>query len=57
MSFEIFHDSAGHWCARRCDGLVCGTFRERRDAERFARRECLRTSGGRPDGGYGTIRR
>jgi hypothetical protein len=40
MSFEIFRDGAGHWCARRSDGQVCGTFRERRDAERFARREC-----------------
>lgn len=39
MSFDIFRDNAGHWCARRCDGLVCGIFRERRDAERFARRE------------------
>ncbi|HWF64940.1 MAG TPA: hypothetical protein VN685_10040 [Rhizomicrobium sp.] len=37
--FEIFRDAAGHWCARRKDGLVCGTFRERMDAERFARRE------------------
>jgi len=41
MSFEIFRDSAGYWCARRRDGLVCGTFRERVDAVRFARREIL----------------
>jgi hypothetical protein len=40
MSFEIFRDCAGHWCARRQDGLVCGIFRKRADAERFARREC-----------------
>ena len=37
--FEIFRDAAGYWCARRKDGLVCGVFRERADAERFARRE------------------
>ena len=30
--FEIFRDAAGYWCARRKDGLVCGTFRERADA-------------------------
>jgi hypothetical protein len=31
----------GHWCARRSDGMVRGTFFERSDAVRFARRECL----------------
>jgi hypothetical protein len=39
MHFEIFRDRAGQWCARRQDGLVCGIFRERTDAECFARRE------------------
>ena len=29
VSFEIFPDRIGHWCARRLDGKVCGTFRER----------------------------
>jgi hypothetical protein len=38
--FEIFRDGAGHWCARRLDGLVFGLFRERDAALRFARREC-----------------
>ncbi len=41
--FEIFPDAAGHWCARRIDGMVCGTFTDRHGAERFARRECLNT--------------
>jgi len=36
--FEIFLEG-GHWCARRSDGLVCGLFRERAAAERFARTE------------------
>jgi hypothetical protein len=36
--FEIFPEG-GHWCARRSDGLVCGLFRNRADAERFARLE------------------
>ena len=39
-TFSIFQDGGGHWCARRADGLVCGTFRERLTAVRFARREC-----------------
>ena len=38
--FEIFRDQIGHWCARRTDGMVCGTFFERDAAVRFARREC-----------------
>jgi len=38
--FEIFQDCIGHWCARRIDGKVCGTFFERDQAVRFARREC-----------------
>jgi hypothetical protein len=42
--FEIFPDAAGHWCASRIDGLVCGTFTDRPGAERFARRECLKLS-------------
>lgn len=37
--FEIFRDDAGHWCARRSDGLVGGMFRDRSEAERFARLE------------------
>jgi len=40
VSFEIFPDHVGHWCARRLDGKVCGTFLERNQAVRFARREC-----------------
>jgi hypothetical protein len=40
VSFEIFPDRVGHWCARRLDGKVCGTFREQAQAVRFARREC-----------------
>ena len=39
-AFEIFHDGIGHWCARRVDGLVLGTFFERDSAVHFARREC-----------------
>jgi hypothetical protein len=39
-AFEIFRDHVGHWCARRADGLVFGTFFERASAIRFARREC-----------------
>jgi hypothetical protein len=39
-SFEIFRDRIGHWCARRMDGKVSGTFFERDAAVRFARREC-----------------
>jgi hypothetical protein len=38
--FEIFRDRIGHWCARRADGLVFGTFLEKASAVRFARREC-----------------
>lgn len=37
--FEIFRDAGGAWCARRLDGLVVGLFRERAEAERFARME------------------
>ena len=37
--FEIFRDAAGAWCARRLDGLVVGLFRDRAEAERFARME------------------
>jgi hypothetical protein len=40
MSFEIFRDKIGHWCARRTDGKVGGIFPERDAAVRFARREC-----------------
>jgi hypothetical protein len=40
VSFEIFPDHIGHWCARRLDGKVCGTFLEKNQAVRFARREC-----------------
>ena len=39
FTFEIFRDPIGHWCARRSDGKVCGTFFEREAAVRFARRE------------------
>lgn len=45
MRFEIFQDGAGCWCVRRSDGRVRGTFRERRDAERFVRRECRGSAG------------
>jgi len=38
-AFEIFRDRAGHWCARRMDGLVFGLFVERDAAVRFARME------------------
>ena len=38
-NFEVFRDQIGHWCARRTDGKVCGTFFEREAAVRFARRE------------------
>ena len=38
--FEIFRDRVGHWCARRNDGMVFGTFVERDAAVHFARREC-----------------
>jgi hypothetical protein len=40
VTFELFRDQAGHWCARRADGRVGGTFFERDAAVRFARREC-----------------
>lgn len=40
ISFRVFRDDAGHWCARRGDGLVFGLFREKAAALRFARREC-----------------
>jgi len=39
-TFRIFRDDAGHWCARRGDGLVFGLFREKAAALTFARREC-----------------
>jgi hypothetical protein len=39
-TFEIFRDRIGHWCARRADGMVFGTFFERDAAIKFARREC-----------------
>jgi hypothetical protein len=38
-TFEIFRDRIGHWCARRADGMVFGTFFEREAAIKFARRE------------------
>ncbi len=38
--FRIFRDGIGHWCARRADGLVAGTFFDREAALHFARREC-----------------
>ena len=41
MSFEIFRDKIGHWCARRTDGKVGGTFLERDDEQKPLRR-CLR---------------
>ena len=40
-TFEVFRDSVGHWCARRQDGLVNGTFFEREAALRFVRHENL----------------
>ncbi len=40
-TFEVFRDSIGHWCARRRDGLVNGTFFEREAALRFVRHENL----------------
>jgi hypothetical protein len=44
FAFEIFRDRVGHWCARRTDGKVGGTFLERDGALRFARRECWNSS-------------
>ena len=38
-TFAIFPDGLGHWCARRFDGLVNGTFVDRETAIRFVRRE------------------
>ena len=38
-TFAIFPDGGGHWCARRFDGLVNGTFVDRDAAIRFVRRE------------------
>ena len=38
-SFRIFADGRGHWCARKNDGLVAGTFFSRDAAVRFARNE------------------
>ncbi|MEI9990620.1 MAG: hypothetical protein WDM86_11330 [Rhizomicrobium sp.] len=38
--FQIFRNRIGRWCARRADGMVCGTFFQREAALRFARREC-----------------
>jgi hypothetical protein len=50
--FEIFRDDGGHWCARRQDGLVGGVFRDRAEAERFARmeEEILPSQSGEPRG-------
>jgi len=39
-AFQIFRNGLGRWCARRADGLVCGTFFNRDAALCFARREC-----------------
>jgi hypothetical protein len=39
ISFAVFEIARGRWCARRSDGLVGGTFRDRDGAIRFARRE------------------
>ena len=39
--FEITCDRAGHWHARRGDGLVEGTFLDHQSAQRFARRESM----------------
>ncbi|MDR3528320.1 MAG: hypothetical protein P4L57_13680 [Rhizomicrobium sp.] len=44
VTFRVFRDELGHWCARRSDGLVFGVFREKAAAVSFARRE------GRRDG-------
>ncbi len=38
--FEIFRNHIGQWCARRADGMVFGTFKERDGALWFARQEC-----------------
>jgi hypothetical protein len=39
-SFRISTDNRGHWCARKNDGMVAGTFFSHDAAIRFARREC-----------------
>jgi hypothetical protein len=37
--FQIFRDDHGHWCARKDDGMIAGTFFDRRAALHFAQRE------------------
>jgi len=39
--FVIFPDRNGHWCSRKADGLVAGTFFTREAAIRFAKDEGL----------------
>jgi len=39
--FLIFPDRNGHWCSRKADGLVAGTFFTREAAIRFAKDEGL----------------
>jgi hypothetical protein len=46
--FEIFRDAQGNWWARRRDGLVGGIFRDRAEAERFARLESAPAQPQRP---------
>ena len=46
--FDIFRDAQGRWCARRRDGLVGGIFRDRAEAERFARMESAPSHPARP---------
>lgn len=39
--FRIYPDGHGHWCSRKSDGMVAGTFFTREAALRFAKNESL----------------
>ena len=43
VTFRIYRDQAGRWCARKGDGLVAGTFFDHEAALRFAKRESYGT--------------
>jgi len=38
-TFQVFSDGRGHWCARKSDDMIAGTFFNRAAALRFARDE------------------
>jgi hypothetical protein len=38
-NFRIYPDGHGHWCSRKSDGMVAGTFFTREAALRFAKDE------------------